>query len=91
MKKSILTTAIIMGILSTSLIITNCGGNRSGEQEQTHERQHLEGGEMHDGVKKDHNSTMESSYACPMHPEITGKKGDKCSKCGMALEPVKMN
>jgi hypothetical protein len=28
-------------------------------------------------------------YACPMHPEITGKKGDKCSKCGMELtEPV---
>jgi len=29
-------------------------------------------------------------YACSMHPEITGKKGDKCSKCGMELtEPVK--
>ncbi len=29
-------------------------------------------------------------YACPMHPEVTGKKGDKCSKCGMELtEPVK--
>ena len=27
-------------------------------------------------------------YACPMHPEVTGKKGDKCSKCGMALELV---
>jgi hypothetical protein len=24
-------------------------------------------------------------YACPMHPEITGKKGDTCSKCGMEL------
>lgn len=24
-------------------------------------------------------------YACSMHPEVTGKKGDKCSKCGMAL------
>ena len=28
-------------------------------------------------------------FACPMHPEITGKKGEKCSKCGMELtEPV---
>lgn len=28
-------------------------------------------------------------YACSMHPEITGKKGEKCSKCGMELtEPV---
>jgi hypothetical protein len=29
-------------------------------------------------------------YACSMHPEVTGKKGDTCSKCGMELtEPVK--
>lgn len=27
-------------------------------------------------------------YACPMHPEVTGKEGDSCSKCGMALEKV---
>ncbi|HKX87308.1 MAG TPA: heavy metal-binding domain-containing protein [Flavobacterium sp.] len=28
-------------------------------------------------------------YACSMHNEITGKKGEKCSKCGMELtEPV---
>lgn len=27
-------------------------------------------------------------YACPMHPEVTGKKGDKCSKCGMYLTKV---
>lgn len=28
-------------------------------------------------------------FACSMHPEITGKKGEKCSKCGMELtEPV---
>lgn len=29
-------------------------------------------------------------YACSMHPEVTGKKGDTCSKCGMDLTvPVK--
>jgi len=27
----------------------------------------------------------EAIYACPMHPEVTGKKGDKCSKCEMDL------
>jgi len=28
-------------------------------------------------------------FSCPMHPEVTGKKGDECSKCGMDLiEPV---
>ncbi len=32
----------------------------------------------------------EALYACSMHPEVIGKKGDKCSKCGMDLtEPVK--
>jgi len=29
-------------------------------------------------------------YACPMHPEVIGKKDEKCSKCGMKLTvPVK--
>lgn len=28
-------------------------------------------------------------FACSMHPEVTGKKGENCSKCGMELtEPV---
>ncbi len=27
----------------------------------------------------------EHVFACPMHPEVTGKEGDKCPKCGMAL------
>lgn len=31
-------------------------------------------------------------YACSMHPEVTGKKGEKCSKCGMELtESVAQN
>lgn len=28
-------------------------------------------------------------YACSMHPNMTGKKGDKCPTCGMALVPKK--
>jgi len=28
------------------------------------------------------------TYACPMHPEVTGKKGEECPKCGMNLELV---
>ena len=34
-------------------------------------------------------STSSELYACSMHPEVTGKKGEECSKCGMELtEPV---
>lgn len=27
----------------------------------------------------------DAKIACPMHPEVTGKEGDKCDKCGMKL------
>ena len=30
----------------------------------------------------------EATYACPMHPHVTGKEGDSCNECGMALETV---
>lgn len=33
-------------------------------------------------------TVAEATYACPMHPEVTGKQNDTCSKCGMALEKV---
>ncbi len=29
--------------------------------------------------------TESEMYACSMHPEVTGHKGEKCSKCGMEL------
>lgn len=33
--------------------------------------------------------TSSQMYACPMHPEVHGKKGEACPKCGMELtEPV---
>jgi len=49
--------------------------------------------------KNDHKNTAATTtaadanavYACPMHPDITGKASDKCSKCGMDLEPAKAN
>jgi hypothetical protein len=39
-------------------------------------------------MEKHQHSHTDSNYACPMHPEVTGKKGDKCPKCGMELVPV---
>lgn len=31
------------------------------------------------------NGHTATKYSCPMHPEVTGNKGDKCTKCGMEL------
>ena len=31
------------------------------------------------------NHKSPATYACPMHPEATGKQGDKCPQCGMEL------
>lgn len=41
-----------------------------------------------DSTKTDTSAAHSSDhmYACPMHPEVTGKEGDECPKCGMKLE-----
>ncbi|MFV7234772.1 DUF3347 domain-containing protein [Flavobacterium sp. ZB4R12] len=64
---------IILSALAITLMMVSC--NQKNEQ-----------------AKTTNSETTENSsqlYACPMHPEITGKKGDKCPKCGMELtEPA---
>lgn len=42
--------------------------------------------ESHETMKTDDADVV---YACPMHHTITGKKGDKCSECGMDLTSTK--
>lgn len=45
----------------------------------------------HKTKETENNTSVNSNeiFACPMHPEVTGKKGEDCSKCGMELtEPV---
>jgi hypothetical protein len=40
-------------------------------------------------IENSDNTAEGQLYACPMHPEVTGKQGEECSKCGMELtEPV---
>lgn len=37
-------------------------------------------------VAEGSHATKDHVFACPMHPEVTGKEGDSCPKCGMKLE-----
>ena len=94
MKKSILTIAILIaGLFIASQVISGCSNKKEQTTEEEHE--HAEGdttSHHHDEMDSTEMHDMDSThmaYACPMHPEVTGKEGDKCSKCGMKLEPVK--
>lgn len=39
-------------------------------------------------IKPSKEEVQKTSHSCPMHSKVTGKKGDDCSKCGMALTKV---
>ncbi|MGL5359181.1 MAG: heavy metal-binding domain-containing protein [Shewanella sp.] len=42
---------------------------------------------QHDKAQPSH-AQANQGFDCPMHPEVTGNKGDSCPKCGMDLEPI---
>lgn len=90
MKKSLVSTAmLIAGLLVHSVFVTGCGNKAEQQQEQTEgdDHHHAEGDTTHHDEMQQDSTKM--AYACPMHQEVTGKEGDTCSKCGMKLEPVK--
>ena len=61
--------------MSSALVLTDC--NHSGKTSM--------------GDKKEGQSASDSTIqkaACTMHPDVTGKIGDICTKCGMKLEAV---
>jgi hypothetical protein len=68
---------ISMAVTAITLTACNSGSNNSTDGQN---------------AKKDSSTVTPGAdqvYACSMHPEITGKKGDKCSKCDMELTAVK--
>lgn len=90
MKKSIASFALLFAVLFfVSIVAMNCGGKKAEQTEET--EHHHEAGDSTDHHDMDSTKTdhTEMAYSCPMHPEVTGKDGDKCSKCGMKLELVK--
>lgn len=62
------------------LLLTACKKNEEASTVKT------ETDAVSESANKD---SAEQLYSCPMHPEVTGKKGEKCPKCEMDLtEPV---
>ena len=74
--KSILNTILVITSFSTTMFLASCGNETKKEATDAEHHEHADG--------KEHSE--EHIYACPMHPEVIGKEGDKCPKCGMALE-----
>jgi len=82
MKKSIvLVTFLFAGLFVASLLVMSCSGKKT---DQT-----VESGDSTSQDKQMPMDSTQTAYACPMHPEVTGKEGDTCSKCNMKLEAVK--
>jgi len=76
---------VTTGILAIAIIaftITSCKDNK---KEYDNEDGHHTEASHDDG----HHDATDKTYACSMHPEIIGEKGDKCSKCGMNLTEMK--
>ena len=65
----------MLAVLAMAFVFAACNSNADKSKETKTEKETTPAAQM---------------YACSMHPEVTGKKGDKCPKCGMELsEPVK--
>lgn len=78
---------VILSALAIVLVIVACNSNADKAKETTPKATITT-----DTIteKESSNPVTEQLYACPMHPEVTGKKDEKCSKCGMKLTvPVK--
>lgn len=86
---------IFFSVVLVAFVLTSCKQNPN---EKTNNRpSHMNHNYMNDdNMMRDNDSTRmhEKSntienhgdvYACPMHSEVKGKKGEFCSKCGMEL------
>lgn len=80
MSKNLILSAIMM-----AFVFASCESNTTKNSETATEST-VEKTVTTDTTKK----VEEQLFACSMHPEVIGKKDEKCSKCGMDLtEPVK--
>jgi hypothetical protein len=63
----------ILSTIMLSPLFIACNNESGSTGKSGDSAKHAEDGHVH-------------TYRCPMHPEVTGKEGDTCPKCGMKLE-----
>jgi hypothetical protein len=89
---------VLFALFALSMTFTSCGNKTNQVSDQKGKEytsaficpMHCEGSGSDQAGKcpvcgMDYVKNPAHTYACPMHPEVTGVKGDKCSKCGMDL------
>ncbi|OSZ77090.1 hypothetical protein CAP36_11755 [Chitinophagaceae bacterium IBVUCB2] len=84
--------SIIFTAIAIALIFVACNSNSEKTKVEPATETTSKQPETIDTVTKPATTqpVTEQLYACSMHPEVIGKKDDKCSKCGMKLTvPVK--
>jgi len=76
---------LLLAAIATAFLFAACNADNKNTKEASETKT------MDTTIKKDEAKPVaEQLYACPMHPEVTGKKDEKCPKCGMKLTvPVK--
>jgi len=72
--------------ITAALLVGGCDAKKDQTEEKAEEQVKVDTTTLHHDMEMDAKLV---AYACPMHPEVTGKAGDSCSKCGMTLEAVK--
>lgn len=82
----------IFSVIVLAFVVISCNSNSDKAKETTPiDTTKIETTTMDTTTKPEvMKPVAEQLYACSMHPEVIGKKDEKCSKCGMKLtEPVK--
>jgi hypothetical protein len=79
--KNLIKIFATISMFSMIVSLQACGGNNhkmNNKTDDTHTM--MQSSQMGD--------SMSNNYACPMHKNVIGKKGDKCSECGMDMKEM---
>lgn len=86
-------SALFIAAMAVTMSLSSCGGSNASDGHDDHSHDKMEMNDAdHEHVDHQDGTEMKGdmteTHACPMHPDIKGKEGDKCSKCGMDLELI---